>query len=55
MKKCALYARVSTPEQHVETQLCDLRKFAEQRGYDVVSVYSDVGVFGMSGLSVADA
>jgi DNA invertase Pin-like site-specific DNA recombinase len=46
MKKCALYARVSTPEQHVETQLCDLRKFAEQRGYEVVAEHVDVGVSG---------
>ena len=44
MKKCAvaLYARVSTPEQHVETQLLDLRKMAEQRGYEVVCEYTDV-------------
>jgi DNA invertase Pin-like site-specific DNA recombinase len=42
MKKCALYARVSTPEQNVETQLCDLRKFAEQRGYEIVAEYTDV-------------
>jgi DNA invertase Pin-like site-specific DNA recombinase len=42
MKKCALYARVSTPEQHVETQLCDLRKFAAQRGFEVVAEYTDV-------------
>jgi DNA invertase Pin-like site-specific DNA recombinase len=46
MKKCALYARVSTPEQHVENQLGDLRKFAKQRGYDVVSEHIDVGVSG---------
>jgi DNA invertase Pin-like site-specific DNA recombinase len=46
MKKCALYARVSTPEQHVETQLCDLRKLAEQRGFEVVCEYTDVGVSG---------
>jgi DNA invertase Pin-like site-specific DNA recombinase len=46
MNKCALYARVSTPEQHVETQLCDLRKFAEQRGYEVVCEYVDIGVSG---------
>ncbi len=42
MKKCALYARVSTADQHVETQLCDLRKFAEQRGYEIVDVFTDV-------------
>lgn len=40
--KCCLYARVSTQEQHVETQLCDLRRFAEQRGYEVVAEYTDV-------------
>ena len=32
MKKCAIYARVCTPEQHVETQLYDLRQLAAQRG-----------------------
>jgi DNA invertase Pin-like site-specific DNA recombinase len=46
MKKCVLYARVSTPEQRVETQLCDLRKFAEQRGYEVVAEHIDIGVSG---------
>jgi len=30
MKRAALYARVSTPDQHLETQLCDLRKLAVQ-------------------------
>lgn len=37
MKKCALYGRVSTAEQNVETQLCDLRKLAAQRGYEVIA------------------
>ena len=46
MKKCTLYARVSTPEQHVENQLGDLRKLAAQRGYEVVGEYTDVGVSG---------
>jgi DNA invertase Pin-like site-specific DNA recombinase len=46
MKKCALYARVSTPEQHIDSQLHDLRTFAEQRGYEVVFEYTDVGVSG---------
>jgi DNA invertase Pin-like site-specific DNA recombinase len=45
-KKCALYARVSTADQHVKTQLYDLRLFAEQRGYEVVCEYTDVGVSG---------
>lgn len=46
MKKCAIYARVSTVEQHVETQLLDLRQLAERRGYTVVGEYTDVGVSG---------
>jgi DNA invertase Pin-like site-specific DNA recombinase len=46
MKKCALYARVSTPEQNVETQLCDLRAMAAQRGYEIVAIFTDVGVSG---------
>jgi DNA invertase Pin-like site-specific DNA recombinase len=41
-KKCALYARVSTPDQHVETQLYDLRLFAQQRGYEIVCEYTDI-------------
>jgi DNA invertase Pin-like site-specific DNA recombinase len=46
MKRCAIYARVSTPEQRVDNQLYDLRLFAEQRGYEVAAEYTDVGVSG---------
>ena len=46
MKKCAIYARVSTVEQHIDSQLYDLRTFAEQHGYEVVCEYTDVGVSG---------
>jgi DNA invertase Pin-like site-specific DNA recombinase len=46
MKRAALYARVSTSDQHIDTQLFDLRKFAEQRGYGIVAEYTDVGVSG---------
>ena len=46
MKKCAIYARVSTPEQNIDNQLYDLRKFAEQRGYEVSCEYTDVGISG---------
>jgi len=46
MKKCALYARVSTPDQRLETQLYDLRKLAAQRGFEVVQEYCDRGVSG---------
>ena len=46
MKRCAIYARVSTPEQRIDNQLFDLRQFAIQRGYEVVCEYTDVGVSG---------
>ena len=46
MKKCAVYARVSTLEQHVETQLYDLRQLAAQRGFEVVAEFTDNGVSG---------
>jgi DNA invertase Pin-like site-specific DNA recombinase len=46
MKKASLYCRVSSPEQHVETQLYDLRKLAAQRGFEVVREYCDRGFSG---------
>lgn len=46
MKRVALYARVSTPDQHVENQFLDLRKLAAQRGFEVVREYSDQGISG---------
>ena len=41
MKRAALYMRVSTLDQHHETQLYDLRQMAEQRGYQIVESYTD--------------
>ena len=35
-KRVAVYARVSTADQHPETQLYDLREMAKQRGYEIV-------------------
>ena len=46
MKRCAIYARVSTADQHIETQLYDLRKLAAQRGFEVVREYCDKGISG---------
>jgi DNA invertase Pin-like site-specific DNA recombinase len=43
MKRAPLYARVSTVDQHLETQLYDLRKLAAQRGFEVVREYCDRG------------
>jgi DNA invertase Pin-like site-specific DNA recombinase len=41
MKRAALYLRVSTVDQHPETQLHDLRQMAAQRGYEIVHEYTD--------------
>ena len=41
MKRAVLYMRVSTVDQHPETQLHDLRQMAAQRGYEIVREYSD--------------
>jgi DNA invertase Pin-like site-specific DNA recombinase len=46
VKKVAIYARVSTPDQHIETQLYDLRKLAAQRGFAVTREYCDRGISG---------
>jgi len=42
VKKAALYCRVSTGDQHIETQLLDLRELAKQRGLEIVREYTDV-------------
>ena len=42
----AIYVRVSTADQHVESQLYDLRELASQRGYQIVQEYRDCGVSG---------
>ncbi|SRR5581483_564136 len=41
LKKAALYMRVSTFDQHPETQLHDLRQLAQQRGFEIIDEYSD--------------
>jgi DNA invertase Pin-like site-specific DNA recombinase len=44
--RAAIYVRVSTADQHVESQLYDLRELAAQRGLEVVQEYRDSGVSG---------
>jgi DNA invertase Pin-like site-specific DNA recombinase len=41
LKRAALYLRVSTVDQHPETQLLDLRQMAAQRSYEIVHEYTD--------------
>ena len=41
MKRAAIYMRVSTVDQHPETQLHDLRSLAAQRGFEIVHEYTD--------------
>jgi len=46
VKRAALYLRVSTVDQHPETQGIELRRFAQERGYEIVQEYVDHGVSG---------
>jgi DNA invertase Pin-like site-specific DNA recombinase len=46
MKKAAIYTRVSTQDQSVDMQVSDLRRYCEQRSFEVYKEYSDQGVSG---------
>jgi site-specific DNA recombinase len=46
MKRAAIYARVSKPVQHIESQLYDLRKLGAQRSFEVSREYCDRGISG---------
>jgi DNA invertase Pin-like site-specific DNA recombinase len=41
VKRAALYLRVSTLDQHPESQVYDLRQMAAQRGYEIAKEYTD--------------
>lgn len=41
-KRAVLYCRISTGDQHLETQLLDLREMAKQRGCEIVQELTDV-------------
>jgi DNA invertase Pin-like site-specific DNA recombinase len=41
MKRAAMYLRVSTLDQHPETQLYDLKELARQRQFEIVETYED--------------
>ena len=44
--RAAIYVRVSTADQHVESQLYNLRELAAKRGFEVMKEYEDCGVSG---------
>src|SRR4051812_18732172 len=44
--KPAIYARVSTADQHCENQLQELRRYCEARGWAITREYVDQGVSG---------
>jgi putative DNA-invertase from lambdoid prophage Rac len=44
-RRAALYARVSTSDQHTDNQLLELRRYAEARGWSATE-YVDAGVSG---------
>ena len=41
MRRAAIYTRVSSVDQHPESQLLDLEAMARQRGFEVVQRYTD--------------
>src|ERR1700723_3447299 len=41
-ERAVLYCRISTGDQHLETQLLDLREMAKQRGFEILREYSGV-------------
>ena len=44
--KVAIYTRVSTQDQSVEMQVSDLRRYCEQRGFEIYREYTDEGISG---------
>ena len=46
--RCAIYARVSTPDQHSLTQVLALRDLAERNSHQIVAEYTDNGVSGVA-------
>jgi len=45
--KIAIYARVSTKDQNPDSQLRDLKRYAQERGYGIYQTYIDKGVSGV--------
>jgi len=47
--RAALYARVSTTDQHPDAQIDPLREYAEARGFEIADEFIDHGVSGAKG------
>lgn len=45
-KRVAIYARVSTADQHADMQLAELREHAQRRGWPIYKEYVDAGISG---------
>ncbi len=45
-QRCAIYCRVSTPEQDIESQKTELPKYAQSQGWEVADTYIDEGISG---------
>jgi DNA invertase Pin-like site-specific DNA recombinase len=46
LMKIAIYSRVSTQDQSVDMQISGLRRYCEQRGFEIYKEYSDKGISG---------
>ena len=44
--RVAVYARVSTDDQTADNQLLDLRRYCQERGWEVVEEFVDHGISG---------
>jgi DNA invertase Pin-like site-specific DNA recombinase len=49
MKRAVLYLRVSTVDQTIANQECELRAIAGRIGCEIVKVYKDHGISGRKG------
>ena len=49
MKRCVIYARVSTDSQTTDNQINELNRVAELKGYKIVDTFKDEGISGAKG------
>ena len=49
MKRCVIYARVSTDSQTTDNQINELNRVAELKGYKIVHTFKDEGISGSKG------